>query len=53
VLANIRADPLEIYDAPNWAAAEAAIDIYADNNGAKFEEAVASLRRQVPRASRD
>ena len=43
VQANMKTDLREIYGAPTRAAAEAAIDLFADKYGAKYEKAVACL----------
>ena len=41
VQVNMKADLREIYGAPTRAAAEAAIDMFADKYGAKYDKAVA------------
>jgi hypothetical protein len=41
----MRADLREIYAAPTRAAAEAAIDVFADKYGAKYDKAVACLTK--------
>jgi len=43
VQVNMKADLREIYGAPTRAAAEAAIDVFADKYGAKYDKAVACL----------
>ena len=45
VQANMKTDLREIYGAPTRAAAEAAIDLFADKYGAKYEKAVACLTK--------
>ena len=45
VQANMKTDLREIYGAPARAAAEAAIDVFADKYGAKYEKAVACLTK--------
>ena len=45
VQVNMKADLREIYGAPTRAAAEAAIDVFADKYGAKYEKAVACLTK--------
>jgi transposase-like protein len=45
VQANMKTDLREIYGAPTRAAAEAAIDVFADKYGAKYEKAVACLTK--------
>jgi putative transposase len=45
VQVNMRADLREIYGAPTRAAAEAAIDGFADKYGAKYDKAVACLTK--------
>ena len=45
VQANMKTDLREIYGAPTRAAAEAAIDVFADKYGAKHEKAVACLTK--------
>ena len=45
VQANMKADLREIYGALTRAAAEAAIDVFADKYGAKYEKAVACLTK--------
>src|SRR5438552_7735139 len=42
---NMKADRREIYGAPTRAAAEAAIDVFADKYGAKYDKAVACLTK--------
>jgi putative transposase len=42
---NMKADLREIYGAPTRAAAEAAIDVFADKYGAKYDKAVACLTK--------
>src|SRR5262249_23819637 len=42
---NMRADLREIYGAPTRAAAETAIDVFADKYGAKYDKAVACLTK--------
>ena len=42
---NMKADLREIYGAPTRAIAEAAIDVFAEKYGAKYEKAVASLTK--------
>ena len=42
---NMKADLREIYGAPTRAAAEAAIDMFADKYGAKYDKAVACLTK--------
>src|SRR6185312_13440050 len=42
---NMKADLREIYGAPTRAAAEAAIDVFADKYGAKYDKAVACLSK--------
>ena len=45
VQANMKTDLREIYGAPTRAAAEAAISVFADKYGAKYEKAVACLTK--------
>jgi putative transposase len=45
VQANMKTDLREIYGAPTRAAAEAAIDLFADKYGAKYEKTVACLTK--------
>src|SRR5467141_1422047 len=45
VQANMKRDLREVYWAPNRAAAEAAIDVFADKYGAKYDKAVACLTK--------
>jgi transposase-like protein len=45
VQVNMKADLREIYGAPTRAAAEAAIDMFADKYGAKYDKAVACLTK--------
>ena len=45
VQANMKADLREIYGAPTRAAAEMAIDVFADKYGAKYDKAVACLTK--------
>ena len=45
VQANMKTDLREIYGARTRAAAEAAIDVFADKYGAKYEKAVACLTK--------
>ena len=45
VQVNMKADLREIYGAPTRAVAEAAIDVFADKYGAKYEKAVACLTK--------
>jgi putative transposase len=45
VQVNMKADLREIYSAPTRAAAEAAIDVFADKYGAKYDKAVACLTK--------
>jgi putative transposase len=45
VQVHMRADLREIYGAPTRAAAEAAIDVFADKYGAKYDKAVACLTK--------
>jgi len=45
VQANMKTDLREVYGAPTRAAAEAAIDVFADKYGAKYEKAVACLTK--------
>jgi putative transposase len=45
VQVNMKADLREIYGAPTYAAAEAAIDVFADKYGSKYEKAVACLTK--------
>jgi putative transposase len=45
VQTNMRTDLREIYGAPTRAAAEAAIEVFADKYGAKYEKAVACLTK--------
>jgi transposase-like protein len=45
VQVNMKADLREIYGAPTRAAAEAAIDLFADKYGAKYDKAVACLTK--------
>jgi transposase-like protein len=45
VQVNMKADLREIYGAPTHAAAEAAIDVFADKYGSKYEKAVACLTK--------
>jgi putative transposase len=45
VQVNMKADPREIYGAPTRSAAEAAIDVFADKYGAKYDKAVACLTK--------
>jgi transposase-like protein len=45
VQVNMKADLREIYGAPTRAAAEAAIDVFADKYGSKYEKAVACLTK--------
>ena len=42
---NMKADLREIYGAPTRAAAETAIDVFADKYGAKYDKAVACLTK--------
>jgi transposase-like protein len=42
---NMKADLREIYGAPTRAAAEAAIDVFADKYGTKYDKAVACLTK--------
>ena len=42
---NMKADLREIYGAPTRAAAEAAIDVFADKYGARYDKAVACLTK--------
>ena len=42
---NMKADLREIYGAPTRAAATAAIDMFADKYGAKYDKAVACLTK--------
>jgi len=42
---NMKADLREIYGAPTYAAAEAAIGVFADKYGSKYEKAVACLTK--------
>src|SRR5712691_11155835 len=42
---NMKADLREIYGAPARAAAEAAMDVFADKYGAKYDKAVACLTK--------
>jgi putative transposase len=42
---NMKADLREIYGAPTRAAAEAAIDVFADKYSAKYDKAVACLTK--------
>src|SRR5260370_9767255 len=42
---NMKADLREIYGAPTRAAAEAAIDVFANKYGAKYDKAVACLTK--------
>jgi Transposase, Mutator family len=42
---NMKADLREIYGAPTRAAAEAAIDVFADKYGAKYDKAIACLTK--------
>ena len=51
VQVNMKADLREIYGAPTRAAAEAAIDVFADKYGAKHEKAVACLTKDRKRCS--
>ena len=45
VQVNMKTDLREVYGAPTRAAAEAAIDVFADKYGAKYEKAVACLTK--------
>jgi transposase-like protein len=45
VQVNMKADLREIYGAPTHAVAEAAIDVFADKYGSKYEKAVACLTK--------
>src|ERR1700675_4006523 len=45
VQVNMKADLREIYGAPTRAAAEAAIDVFADKYGAKYDKAVTCLTK--------
>jgi hypothetical protein len=45
VQVNMKADLREIYGAPTRAAAEAAIDMFADKYGVKYDKAVACLTK--------
>ncbi len=45
VQVNMKADLREVYGAPTRAAAEAAIDVFADKYAAKYEKAVACLTK--------
>jgi putative transposase len=45
VQVNMKADLREIYGAPTRAAAEAAIDVFAEKYGAKYDKAVACLTK--------
>src|ERR1700681_4246355 len=45
VQVNMKADLREIYGAPTRAAAEVAIDVFADKYGAKYDKAVACLTK--------
>ena len=45
VQVNMKADLREIYGAPTRAAAEIAIDVFADKYGAKYDKAVACLTK--------
>jgi transposase-like protein len=45
VQVNMKADLREIYGAPTRTAAEAAIDVFADKYGAKYDKAVACLTK--------
>jgi putative transposase len=45
VQVNMKADLREIYGAPTRAAAEAAIEVFADKYGAKYEKAVSCLTK--------
>ena len=45
VQVNMKADLREIYGAPTRAAAETAIDVFADKYGAKYDKAVACLTK--------
>jgi putative transposase len=45
VQVNMKADLRDIYGAPTRAAAEAAIDVFADKYGAKYDKAVACLTK--------
>ena len=45
VQVNMKADLREIYGAPTRAAAKAAIDVFADKYGAKYDKAVACLTK--------
>jgi putative transposase len=45
VQVNMKADLREIYGAPTRAAAEAAIDVFADKYGSKYDKAVACLTK--------
>ena len=45
VQVNMKADLREIYGAPTRAAAEAAIDVFADKYGAKYDKAVVCLTK--------
>jgi transposase-like protein len=45
VQANMKGDLREIYGAPTRAAAEAAIDVFADKYGAKYDKAVTCLTK--------
>ena len=45
VQVNMKADLREIYGAPTRAAAEAAINVFADKYGPKYDKAVACLTK--------
>jgi transposase-like protein len=51
VQVNMKADLHEIYGASTLAAAEAAIDVFADKYGAKYDKAVASHRNVTRHAA--
>ena len=51
VQVNMKADLREIYGAPTRAAAEAAIDVFADKYCDKYDKAVACLERRDRRSS--
>ena len=52
VQVNMKADLREIYGAPTRAAAEAAIDVFADKYGAKYDKAVACLTKDREASAR-
>jgi putative transposase len=49
---SMKKDPREVWLSPNHAAAEAAIDVFAEKYGAKYPKAVACLIEGSPDAAR-